>query len=515
MDSQLQQVGQVSSTYILNATVDSSMVRNGSVIGSSSSLVVPHLVLEASVGLVVAFIKDFFSFGSLGSSGCQFSSEFVDWSVDNSVKSSVSVAKVDQRVLRDGSGCSHIPPLIAVLVIPSQGSQLPLLDSKDELCFITDSSWASQVVLFYEQQPNVSLSVNSQLHWFTFVYASTFAIILRSLWQSLRDLFSLVSSSWMSKVKWLHDEDRNSSFLHASIRGRHCRNALSSLSINGEPLEDLFIIKDHIIGFYSDLFSSDPSQFERNFSVVDDQIHSLVTDAENSFLISIPFANDIHEAMFVMDATSAPGPDGFSRIFISDVGRVLQAFGFSPIFLDFINNILCSSRLSVLINGTPEGYFSCCRGVRQGDHLSPLLFDQAVAFSLLLRGTVISWPYSQGGLGLTDLGLLNDSLLTKLTWKVTTSEGFAYSFLQERNLKQLRKLYGAYITSLIWSSFRAQYSKLLKEGIWLIGENSRQDFWRDNWLGVPILELLEILDYLASPLRARVSDFFLGWHMGS
>ncbi|KAK3188083.1 hypothetical protein Dsin_027644 [Dipteronia sinensis] len=33
------------------------------------------------------------------------------------------------------------------------------------------------------------------------------------------------------------------------------------------------------------------------------------------------------------------------------------------------------------------------------------------------------------------------------------------------------------------------------------------DFWSDNWLGVPILELLGIPDYLASFLRARVSDF--------
>ena len=54
MDSQLQQVGQVSATLVLDATVDSSIVGNGTVMGSSSSSVVPHLGLEASVGLVVA-----------------------------------------------------------------------------------------------------------------------------------------------------------------------------------------------------------------------------------------------------------------------------------------------------------------------------------------------------------------------------------------------------------------------------------------------------------------------------
>ncbi|KAK3217930.1 hypothetical protein Dsin_011900 [Dipteronia sinensis] len=56
----------------------------------------------------------------------------------------------------------------------------------------------------------------------------------------------------------------------------------------------------------------------------------------------------------------------FDTLDWSFLRRVLQAFGFSLVFIDWIDSILRSSRLSVLINGSSEGYFRCSRGVRQG-----------------------------------------------------------------------------------------------------------------------------------------------------
>ena len=80
--------------------------------------------------------------------------------------------------------------------------------------------------------------------------------------------------------------------------------------------------------------------------------------------------------------------------------KVLKSFGFSDTFCSWISNIFQSANISVLVNGSPSGFFSCSRGVRQGDPLSPLLFN--IAEDFLSR--YLTELYNSGALSLCAAG---------------------------------------------------------------------------------------------------------------
>ncbi|VFR02708.1 unnamed protein product [Cuscuta campestris] len=64
----------------------------------------------------------------------------------------------------------------------------------------------------------------------------------------------------------------------------------------------------------------------------------------------------------------------FDKVKWSYLLDILQRFGFCSQFINMIENLLVSSKYSILLNGKPCGFFGQSRGIKQGDPLSPLLF---------------------------------------------------------------------------------------------------------------------------------------------
>ena len=74
--------------------------------------------------------------------------------------------------------------------------------------------------------------------------------------------------------------------------------------------------------------------------------------------------------------------------------KILKLKGYDDIWLQWISNIMSTGTSSILLNGVPGKNFSCKRGVRQGDPLSPLLFVETAD----LLQTMINFHFHQDSL---------------------------------------------------------------------------------------------------------------------
>lgn len=142
-------------------------------------------------------------------------------------------------------------------------------------------------------------------------------------------------------------------------------------------------------------------------------INSLVDNEQSAFLKGRCIMDNIataEELIFSIHKRRIPGhirkvdfAKAFDRVDWNFLLDLLKARGFGDRWIGWINCILCSSKASILVNGSPNGYVRYHSGLRQGDPLSPLLFVVvtdvlSTMFSHALRSRILI------GVPLGDLG---------------------------------------------------------------------------------------------------------------
>ena len=75
---------------------------------------------------------------------------------------------------------------------------------------------------------------------------------------------------------------------------------------------------------------------------------------------------------------------------------LLRRCGFSRQWCNWIWYCISTVRFSILVNGSPQGFFASSRGIRQGDPLSPLLFVIVMETLSSLMDRVITGGYISG-----------------------------------------------------------------------------------------------------------------------
>lgn len=116
-----------------------------------------------------------------------------------------------------------------------------------------------------------------------------------------------------SRQLWLTLGDENTSYFHASTKGRQARNRLSVMEDeNGLPCFEEEQITAVICNFYNKLFTSSGLDCVQ---IVDEALKPCITQQMNDLLIREPTSTEIKEATFAIHPDKAPGPDGFSASF--------------------------------------------------------------------------------------------------------------------------------------------------------------------------------------------------------
>ena len=152
------------------------------------------------------------------------------------------------------------------------------------------------------------------------------------------------SISWQqSRLLWLREGDANSKYFHAIMSGRRRRNAISSILVDGNVVEEVSEVRAAVFSHFQHHYQA----HDMNRPRVDDMHFRRLSVMEGTSLICPFTKSEVKTAVGDCDGYKSPGPDGIPLGFIKDFWLDLKG-DVMRFVLEFHRN----GRLSKGINST-------------------------------------------------------------------------------------------------------------------------------------------------------------------
>ena len=176
-----------------------------------------------------------------------------------------------------------------------------------------------------------------------------------------------------SRVQWLKLGDQNTSFFHKAVKAHNARSALKVITMaNGSRTEDPVAIKQEAVRHFQGILCSDEPSASRSEYL--NSLDGFRWSPQHIDTLNNAISNEeIKAAIFSIDDSKAPGPDGFSSRFFKaawgiigiDVCAAVSSFFESGSMLREINCTVIALVPKVPNPGSMHDYrpISCCNTI--------------------------------------------------------------------------------------------------------------------------------------------------------